>query len=79
MVDRTEAVAHRSGIPLQLGMTGGVTDGAQFPQTGAAVLPFGWPGRYSHSPVEVADLRDVENLARLVFALATEPVGAQKR
>jgi len=73
MVDRTLGLAHSRGIPIQLGMTGGVTDGAQFTPTGAAVLPFGWPGRYSHSPVEVADLRDVESLAKLIFALATEP------
>jgi putative aminopeptidase len=72
MVERTAAVARRNGIPIQVGMTGGVTDGAQFIPTGARVLPFGWPGRYSHSPVEVADLRDVEALARLVLALTRE-------
>jgi putative aminopeptidase FrvX len=72
LVERTQALAHRQGIPLQLGMTGGTTDGTQFTPTGAQVLPFGWPGRYSHSPVEVADLRDVEALARLIVALATE-------
>jgi putative aminopeptidase FrvX len=73
LIDRTRALARRQGIPLQLGMTGGVTDGAQFAPTGAQVLPFGWPGRYSHSPVEVADLRDVEALVRLIVALAAEP------
>jgi putative aminopeptidase FrvX len=73
LVHRTLALAHRQGIPLQLGMTGGTTDGGQFTPTGAQVLPFGWPGRYSHSPIEVADLRDVEALARLIVALAAEP------
>jgi putative aminopeptidase FrvX len=29
----------------------------------------GWPLRYSHSPVEVADLRDVVGLAELVKAV----------
>jgi putative aminopeptidase FrvX len=72
MVDRTLVLARHQGIPIQLGMTGGVTDGAQFTPTGAAVLPFGWPGRYSHSPVEVADLRDVEALVRLIVALVAE-------
>ena len=43
-----------------------------FLANGAAMLPFSWPGRYSHSPVEVADLRDVESLVRLVVAVATE-------
>ena len=37
------------------------------------MLPFSWPGRYSHSPVEVADLRDLESLVRLIVAAATEP------
>jgi putative aminopeptidase FrvX len=36
------------------------------------MLPFSWPGRYSHSPIEVADLRDVESLVRLVLVAATE-------
>jgi putative aminopeptidase FrvX len=33
-------------------------------------VPIGWPLRYSHSPAEVIDLRDVRSLARLVAALA---------
>jgi len=31
-----------------------------------------WPGRYSHSPVEVADLRDIEALVRLIAAIAMQ-------
>ena len=37
------------------------------------MLPFSWPGRYSHSPVEVADLRDLEALVRLIVAVALTP------
>ena len=29
-----------------------------------------WPGRYSHSPGEVLDLRDLTNLGRLIVAVA---------
>ena len=58
-------------MPIQVGFTGGATDGMQFLPDGAAMLPFSWPGRYSHSPVEVADLRDVESLVRLIVATAT--------
>ena len=36
-------------------------------------VPLGWPLRYSHTAVEVADLRDLESLARMVVALAGEP------
>jgi putative aminopeptidase FrvX len=72
LIDRCLAVAERHGIPVQVGFTGGATDGMSFLANGAAVLPFAWPGRYSHSPVEVADLRDVESLVKLIVAVATE-------
>jgi putative aminopeptidase FrvX len=72
LIDRFLALAEHDGIPVQVGFTGGATDGMLFLANGAAVLPFSWPGRYSHSPVEVADLRDVESLVRLVVAVATE-------
>jgi putative aminopeptidase FrvX len=75
LVDRTLALAKREGIPVQLGVTGGATDGIPFLPSGAAMLPLSWPGRYSHSPVEVADLRDVEALVRLIVALAEESTG----
>jgi len=32
-----------------------------------------WPGRYSHSPVEVLDLRDLQALEKLIYAIATTP------
>ncbi len=40
---------------------------------GAAHAGLSWPGRYSHSPAEVLDLRDLASLVRLVKALAAEP------
>jgi putative aminopeptidase len=43
-----------------------------FLANGVTMLPFSWPGRSSHSPVEVADLRDVDDLVRLIVAVATE-------
>jgi putative aminopeptidase FrvX len=72
LIDRFRELAERDGIPVQVGFTGGATDGMAFLASGAAVLPFAWPGRYSHSPVEVADLRDVESLVQLIVAVATE-------
>ena len=30
-----------------------------------------WPGRYSHSPGEVLDLRDLDMLSRLIVAVAS--------
>jgi putative aminopeptidase FrvX len=71
LVAWTLDLGRRRGIPLTLGVTAGGTDGIPFMSNGAAVLPISWPGRYSHSPVEVADLRDVESLVDLIVALAT--------
>jgi putative aminopeptidase FrvX len=68
LLDRFLDLGARRGIPLQLGMTGGASDGLAFTANGPEMLPFSWPGRYSHSPVEVADLRDVESLVRLILA-----------
>lgn len=70
LIDRFLSLADRQGIPVQVGFTGGATDGMPFLASGAAMLPFSWPGRYSHSPIEVADLRDVESLVRLIVAVA---------
>jgi len=75
LIDRFLAVAERNGIPVQVGFTGGATDGMAFLANGPAMLPFSWPGRYSHSPIEVADLRDLESLVRLIVAVAAEPAG----
>jgi putative aminopeptidase len=72
LVDRFRTLAESNGIAVQIGFTGGATDGMAFLAGGPAMLPFSWPGRYSHSPIEVADLRDVEALVKLVVAVASE-------
>ena len=72
LIDRFLDLAGRKGIPVQYGMTGGGSDGLAFTANGPEMLPFSWPGRHSHSPVEVADLRDIESLIRLILAAATD-------
>jgi putative aminopeptidase FrvX len=74
LIDHFLSLAQRSSLPIQVGFTGGATDGMPFLPLGPAMLPFSWPGRYSHSPVEVADLRDLEALVSLILATANEPV-----
>ena len=69
-VDRVRAIARARGIPLQVGTTNGGTDGSELARVGAVDVPVSWPLRYSHSPAEVIDLRDIQALARLVGALA---------
>jgi putative aminopeptidase FrvX len=72
-IDRVTDVARRAGIRLQVGATNGGADGSVFEGYGVAHVGLSWPGRYSHSPVEVLDLRDVEALERLIYALAIAP------
>jgi putative aminopeptidase FrvX len=69
-VARAVRIAAASGIPLQVGTTNGGNDGSAFVPWGAVDVPVGWPLRYSHSPAELVDLRDVHALARMVAALA---------
>ena len=68
-VDRIVNLARLNRIPLQVGATNGGTDGSEFVPYGAIHVSLSWPGRYSHSPVEVLDLRDLEALAKLITAL----------
>ena len=69
-LDRIVNLARVNRIPLQVGATNGGTDGSEFVPYGAIHVSLSWPGRYSHSPVEVLDLRDLEALTRLIGLLA---------
>jgi putative aminopeptidase FrvX len=73
-IDRVVKLARASSIPLQVGVTNGGNDGSEFARLGALAVAIGWPLRYSHSPAEVADLRDVRSLSRMVVALAMGPI-----
>jgi putative aminopeptidase FrvX len=70
VMDRIVALAKENAIPLQIGVTGGGTDASPFSPKGAVDVGLSWPGRYSHSPVEVMDRRDLESLTRLLVVLA---------
>ena len=70
LVDKVIKLAKTNQIPVQYGATGGGNDGSQFVPYGAIDIPIGWPLRYSHSPAEVIDTRDVDALARMLAALA---------
>jgi len=66
---RVFEAAEAAGIPLQMGLTQGGTDGTRFTFWGAPNQGLSWPGRYSHSPGEVLDLRDLRDLSELIRAL----------
>jgi len=69
-IDRLINMAKLQRIPLQVGATNGGTDGSEFTRYGVINISLSWPGRYSHSPVEVLDLRDLQSLSRLIYAIA---------
>lgn len=69
-VDSLVALARRRGVALQVGATNGGNDGSAFAPWGVADVASGWPLRYSHSPAEVIDLRDLASLADLVRGVA---------
>jgi putative aminopeptidase FrvX len=68
-VDRVLDLARTSRIPAQYGVTGGGNDGAAFLLYGTTDVALGWPLRYSHSPAEVVDVRDVDALGRIITAI----------
>ncbi len=64
------SASQAAGIPFQRGTTSGGNDASAFAPYGVPAVPIGWPLRYAHSPAELADLRDVVALARLVRVVA---------
>lgn len=69
-VDSLVALARLRRIPLQVGTTNGGNDGSAFGAYGVPDVPIGWPLRYSHSPAETMDLRDLVSLADMIQAVA---------
>ena len=71
-VDSLAALARARGVALQIGTTNGGNDGSTFTQFGVVDVAMGWPLRYSHSPAEVVDLKDLLSLADMVRAVAED-------
>jgi putative aminopeptidase len=69
-VEKIVKLARANQIPVQYGVTGGGNDGSAFVPYGSADVALAWPLRYSHSPAEVSDTRDVDALARIVAVVA---------
>jgi putative aminopeptidase len=79
--DAIIAAARRADVPYQLAVTsGGVTDAAaaHLAGGGIATLEVKIPRRYSHSPVELVDLRDVAAVLDLVEELVLHPPTAEQ-
>ena len=74
--DAMMAAAQRAGVPYQLAVTsGGMTDAAtaHLAAGGIPTLQVNVPRRYSHSPVELLDLRDLAAALALVEELVLHP------
>lgn len=71
-VDSLAQIARTRNIALQIGTTNGGNDGSTFTPYGVVDVAMGWPLRYSHSPAEVVDLKDLVSLADLVRAVAED-------
>lgn len=71
-VDSLVELARHRRIPFQVGTTNGGNDGSVFAAYGVPDVPVGWPLRYSHSPAETVDLRDVVSLADMIQAVAED-------
>ena len=70
LVEKVTSIARANKILVQHGVTGGGNDGSAFLRYGSIDVALGWPLRYSHSPGEVIDLRDIDSLAHIVAALS---------
>ncbi|MBM4236942.1 MAG: M42 family metallopeptidase, partial [Euryarchaeota archaeon] len=58
--------AASSKLPLQIGISGGGTDGAAAQEFGSFMVPLCIPIRYTHSTVECIHLQDLRNLISLL-------------
>jgi len=74
MFELITEVAEAEGIPHQFGAAAGSTwtdaDAVKLTRTGIPSGLISVPNRYMHSPNEIVDLDDLENVARLVAAVA---------
>jgi putative aminopeptidase len=69
-VNRLRQLTAAQKIATQYGVTGGGNDGSAFVPFGTIDVAMGWPLRYSHSPGEIVDIRDVDSLSRAVETVA---------
>lgn len=68
-IDRIVQLARAAKIPLQIGVTQGGVDSFAFSAGGAIDVGLSWPGRYSHSSVEIIDQRDLVKLSEVIAML----------
>ncbi len=65
-------VAEKNNIPVQVGVTGGGTDGSVAMEFGAKMVPVTLAVRYLHTPAEYISITDLVNLIDLLTFLILE-------
>jgi putative aminopeptidase FrvX len=70
LIAKVEEVARERGIALQYAISGGTTDAAALFEGGSPALPIAIPLAFTHSPVEVASLMDIEQVIEVCAGLA---------
>lgn len=74
VIDRLQAVAAANGIPIQPGVYSGFgSDGAALMRSGVPTALLAVSTRYTHSPFETADVRDIEASLDLLKAFVGTP------
>ena len=72
LVELVRNTAREKGIPLQRFASCGMLTDASYVQlvgAGVPVIDLGFPCRYTHTPVELCSIRDLEELAELTEAV----------
>jgi len=62
-------LANANGVPVQIGVTGGGTDGSAAMEFGSKMVPVTLAVKYLHSQAEYISLEDFENLTKLLSIL----------
>jgi endoglucanase len=69
---RLAEAAERAGVPFQHGTFGGYSsDGVAFIDAGMPTALLATPTRYTHTPIEMADVADIDNTVQLLEAYVT--------
>lgn len=70
IIDYVKRIADEYSIPINFSVSnGGTTDGMATHSNGIPTIVVAIPTRYIHSPVEVLNMKDVENTIRLIVQL----------
>jgi len=67
-------LAEKHDLPVQVGVTGGGTDGSVAMEFGAKMVPVTLAVRYLHTPAEYISIKDLKNLIELLTLLIVESV-----